>query len=110
MDYDGLEYFGSGVVEYFVGATYMMRKLRWIAVLLASLLLLSGCGSETYISQKESQVFPLMKEYRNGNYSYVVDLKTSVVYISYMYYNLGGLTVCLKADGTPMLASDLGLE
>ena len=45
-----------------------------------------------------------------GNYYYVIDKNTHVVYLKYDNGHLSGMTIMLKADGTPMLAEDLGIE
>lgn len=90
-----------------------MRKWFVFLVVLLAVCMLPACsttnGEVTYV------VRPSMKIYsEESGFNYVVDTKTKVVYILYEYWSgyqgYAGLSPCLKSDGTPMLASDLGLE
>lgn len=45
-----------------------------------------------------------------STFSYIVDKRTHVVYMQFYRGYRGGITVVLKADGTPMLVEDLGIK
>ena len=81
----------------------MKRKLV-IGIAVIFLVLLSGCGLEVV---HNSDAVPHMRIYNNygSSYRYLVDLNTDVVYIQGGH----GITVCMKPDGTPLLASEIGL-
>lgn len=84
----------------------MVRKTFIALVCLVLMLLLSGCGG---IREDKSsmEIHPdlviIDGGYASNNIHYCYDGKTGVIYL--MYYR--GITVCLKADGTPMTVSDL---
>lgn len=84
----------------------MVRKTFIALVCLALMLLLSGCGG---VREDKSgmEIHPdlviIDGGYTSSNLHYCYDGKTGIVYL--IYYN--GITVCLKADGTPMTISEL---
>ena len=96
-----------------------MKKWLFIALILM-LCCLSGCWEENSIEVKTSigdYPFPVFhiyasEETNHRSYKYAVDQRTKVVYIIYGNYDTYGRAIspCLNSDGTPMLASDLGLE
>lgn len=93
----------------------MIKKLL-IPVLCT--MILTGCGNETDYADAEIQqqnVTPniMVCNSNNSYYCYVVDKNTGVVYLKYNGYTysaVGGITVMLNADGTPVTAQQLGIE
>lgn len=94
---------------------------RFLFLVLALMLCcMSGCEEENNIEVKTSigdYSFPVFhiyasEETNHRSYKYAVDQRTQVVYIIYGNYDTYGRAIspCLKPDGTPMLADDLGLE
>lgn len=86
-----------------------MRKTVAIICLTAMLFMMAGCKegqsrstpgySSEYITP---DISVLAKDADTWNYYYVLDNNTGVVYLQFSYYNLGGITVALNADGTPV--------
>lgn len=77
----------------------------------------TSCGNREDVSQssykKNAAVTPNITSYSDlddGNYFYIVDENTGVVYLCYDGYRRYGMTVMFNADGTPVLAEDLGLK
>lgn len=87
--------------------------MKKIILILICVLLLTGCKdnsvkSTTSVQKIMPDLISLSEDY--GNYYYVVDKNTHVVYFKYDNGHQSGMTVMLKANGTPMLAEDLGIE
>lgn len=87
--------------------------MKKIVLVLICVLLLTGCKdnsvkSTTSVQKIMPDLISLSED--DGNYYYVVDKKTRVVYLKYDNGHHSGITVMLKADGTPVLAEDLGIE
>jgi len=95
-----------------------MRKFLFLTLALM-LCYLAGCSNPEergyYLYNNKKIPMPNLAIYANHvveytSFCYVIDTETKVVYILYNANRVGSLCPCLKADGTPMLASDLGLE
>lgn len=84
-----------------------------LLVLLVFVLVLTGCGSgNKNLSKKSKDPFPnpTITSYGNkelGNYYYVVDERTGVVYISYDSFRRHSMTPALNTDGTPVTKDQL---
>ena len=86
--------------------------MKRIMIILLSMLLLTGCMAnvdEPIVS--DQNITPnLMTTSDNDLYFYyVVDRNTHVVYLAFDAFRRAGITVLLNADGTPVLAEDLGI-
>lgn len=55
-------------------------------------------------------VCPDLAAYGNGNYYYLVDNRTGVVYLEYSFGHQRGLSVMLNPDGSPVTMDQLGLS
>ena len=87
-----------------------MKKLIMV---LMCILLLVGCAdnySKPLISDQQIKPNMMSLSGSDNRYYYVVDKNTHVVYLAFYVGNHGGITVCVKADGSPMLAEDLGIK
>lgn len=91
--------------------------MKKIILVILSMLILTGCnGSNTSapVTRDDQNIVPNILSLSNtvdyGNYFYIVDKNTHVVYLSYDGHKRAGITVLLKADGSPMLAEDLGIK
>lgn len=87
--------------------------MKRILAIMLGIMLLTGCvnnNSKALIDDQD--ITPnIMSLVEDGNhYYYIVDRNTHVVYLVFWFGNQAGMTVVLKADGTPMLAEDLGIE
>ena len=87
-----------------------MKKI--IIFLMYTLLLTSCQHNETESAYSNQNITPnIMSLSENDNqYYYVIDKNTHVVYLAFNGVYRAGITVLVKADGTPMLAEDLGIE
>lgn len=89
-----------------------MKKI--ILLCLVIVLLLTGCISNASKAEiNEQNIEPRIMTVTNDSdskFSYIVDKRTHVVYMQFYCGYRGGITVVLKADGTPMLAEDLGIK
>lgn len=91
-----------------------MKKI--ILLCLVIVLSLSGCRTISNVSEpeiNEQNVEPDMMAVTNINesrFSYIIDKRTHVVYMQFYCGCKAGITAVLKADGTPMLAEDLGIK
>lgn len=86
--------------------------MKKIILILICVLLLTGCKdnsvrSTTSVQEIMPDLISLSED--DGNYYYVVDKKTRVIYLKYDNGHHSGITVMFKANGTPMLAEDLGI-
>lgn len=90
--------------------------MKKIILVILFMLILTGCsGSNSSMSttKDDQHIVPNILSLSNsdaGNYFYVVDKNTHVVYLAFDSYNRAAITVLLKADGSPMLAEDLGIK
>lgn len=87
--------------------------MKRILMIMLCLILLTGCTeniSTALISDQNIQPNIMTLNSNSNRYYYVVDRNTHVVYLMFYTGHQAGMTVMLKADGTPMLAEDLGIE
>lgn len=86
-------------------------KLILIALVVTIVFGCAGCGDNSLVA-KGYMAPPNMTIYTNdgGAFYYAVDNNTNVVYVVFDFYNKGGITVMLNADGTPVLADQIGLK
>lgn len=83
-----------------------MKKIALLALLLAVVLALTGCG---YYSDEESMADdaankPFVVVYLGTIYEVVYDKETKVMYaVSWGNHNSGTFTLLVNADGTPKL-------
>lgn len=90
-----------------------MKKILF--VLLATLLLLTGCSEGVVIPETYAQnITPSLL--RTGNlsmesgYCYLIDKNTGVVYLEYSSGYHHAVTLMVNADGTPITAEQLGIR
>lgn len=90
--------------------------LLLIAVCMLSLLLI-GCEYEPKGTARALRYYqdiaPNVVEVGNTDddgYFYLVDKNTGVVYLGFTEYRKSSLTVMLNADGSPVMAEDLGIK
>ena len=55
-------------------------------------------------------ICPDLTAYGNGNYFYLVDNRTGVVYLEYSFGRQCGISVMLNPDGSPVTRDQLGLS
>lgn len=87
--------------------------MKKIIIILLYTLLLTGCtknNSQASVSNQEIKPNMMSLNSSPNRYYYVVDKNTHVVYLVFYAGSQGGITVMLNADGTPMLAEDLGIK
>ena len=90
-----------------------MRKI--VAAALAACLLLCGCSSSVIVREKNAPKENVVGRFLcdNATYSFetVVDSKTGVTYLVWHdvsgEYEVGGITVLLNADGTPVISEEV---
>lgn len=83
-----------------------MKKVKVIATLALTSLLLTGCGKtmERNIDKSADETAPFVIVEVCDSYNIVYHKDTKVMYtVSRSPYNIGNFTVMLNADGTPML-------
>lgn len=93
-----------------------MKKILF--VLLAMLLLLTGCSEpegiampETYAQDISPSILRTGDTTRNDDgYCYLVDKNTGVVYLEFYSVHRYGITLMVNADGTPITAEQLGIK
>jgi len=86
--------------------------MKKMILILICALLLTGCVNNSADSTTSDQKIKpdlISLSQDGGNYYYVVDKNTHVVYLKYDNGHQSGITIMLKTDGTPMLAKDLGI-
>ena len=87
--------------------------MKKILVIILCLMLLTGCtenNSTALLSDQNIQPNIMTLNSNSNRYYYIVDRNTHVVYLMFFSGHQAGMTVVLKADGTPMLAEDLRIE
>ena len=86
-----------------------MRKL--LLIIITAAVLLTGCSNLPTGEEAATEIKPDVASYNySGYYNYLVDQRTGVVYMEYFGERRYGITVMLNADGTPVLASEIGFE
>lgn len=93
-----------------------MKKILF--VLLAMLLLLTGCSTEgvahprpeTYVQDISPSLLRIGDLSINSGYCYLVDTTTGVVYLEFDSDYRHAITVMLNADGSPITAEQLGIK
>jgi PBP1b-binding outer membrane lipoprotein LpoB len=86
-----------------------MKKVKVIATLALTSLLLTGCGKtmEMNIDKSADETAPFVIVEICDFYNIVYNKDTRVMYtVSKATNNIGNFTVMLNADGTPMLYED----
>ena len=88
---------------------------RFLLLVLALMLCcLVGCDyskyGKEYVGGTNKPEMKIYGDELETGFLYAVDSNTNVVYITYEGHSWYGITPCLKPDGTPMLADDLGLK
>ena len=91
---------------------------RIIVLIVALLLLLVGCGANSAGANRDfsSGIRPNILECGSsgadggGSYYYIVDMNTGVVYLSYDGYRRHAISVMVNADGSPVMAEQLGID
>ena len=78
-------------------------------------LLFSGCNKNTSKAEKDisSGITPNILSTSNldsGDYFYIVDKNTGVVYLCYVNVYRYGISVMLNRDGTPITAEQLEIK
>ena len=87
--------------------------MQKIILVLMCMLLLTGCvDNSTHAEVQDQDIRPNLITLKTDEnyYYYVVDKNTHVVYLTFSNAHRGGITVYVKADGTPILAEDLGIK
>ena len=91
-----------------------MKKILF--VLLAMLLLLTGCSTEgvatpkTYVQNIAPSLLRTGDLLTNNGYCYLVDENTGVVYLEFDSGHRHAVTLMVNADGTPITAEQLGIK
>ena len=91
----------------------MNKRIKIICI--CAMLLLSGCAKNVGKADEDtsSGITPNILTTSNiggGDYFYLVDKNTGVVYLAYRSAHRQGITVMLNRDGTPVTAEQLGIE
>lgn len=88
--------------------------MKKILAIMLCLMLLTGCTKDNTSESRTSDqpIVPnlISLSTDDAKYWYIIDKNTHVVYLRCDSLYRAALTVMLKADGTPMLAEDLGIE
>ena len=93
----------------------MNKRIKIICACVMLSLLISGCVKNTSKADEEisSGITPNILSTSNlggGNYFYIIDKNTGVVYLGYGYSYRYGVTVMVNRDGTPITAEQLGIK
>ncbi len=86
-----------------------MQKIIFI---LMCILLLTGCtnnSSQALLSDQDIKPNIMTLNDNNYKYFYTIDRNTHVVYLTFYAGYQAGITAYVNADGTPVLAEDLGI-
>ena len=87
--------------------------MKKIIIILLYTLLLTGCtnnNSQALVSDQDIKPNIMTLDDNSYRYYYTVDRNTHVVYLTCYAGNQAGITVYVNADGTPVLAEDLGIK
>jgi len=92
----------------------MMRK-KVLLLLVIAIIGMSGCSENiekatVNVSSKVKPNVMVTSNVGNGNYFYLIDRNTGVVYLAYNSYYRWGVTVMLNRDGSPVTAEQLEIE
>lgn len=93
----------------------MSKRIKIVFACVMLLLLLSGCAKNTNKADEDtsSGITPNIISTSNlggGNYFYIVDKNTGVVYLGYGTTYRYGMSVMLNRDGTPVTAEQLKIK
>ena len=95
----------------------MNKRIKIICTCVSVMLslLLSGCAKNISKANEDtsSGITPNILSTSNlggGDYFYLVDKNTGVVYLCYRYGYRHGMSVMLNPDGTPITAEQIGIE
>jgi hypothetical protein len=90
-------------------------KKKVLLLLVIAIIGMSGCSKNTERAtvDKSSGVTPnvlVTSNVGNGDFFYLIDRNTGVVYLAYNSYYRWGVTVLLNRDGRPVTAEQLKIE
>ena len=89
---------------------------RFVIILILCTVFLSGCTSQAILNLDNNitpnivacGVVNTLKD--GGQYFYIIDKNTGVVYLAFQGDRRCGISVMLNADGTPVTAEQLGIK